>query len=135
MSAQQRPVPRPGILDISAYVPGRSQAPGAKKVYKLSSNETPLGPSPKAIEAFRALAGSLEFYPDGSSTVLREAIGKHYGLDPSRIICANGSDELLSMLAQAYDPARCPEVLNACPAAAVRPRKACDGSGDSMIGS
>jgi histidinol-phosphate aminotransferase len=102
MSAQERPVPRPGILDISAYVPGRSQAPGAKKVYKLSSNETPLGPSPKAIEAFRALAGALEFYPDGSSTALREAVGKQYGLDPSRIVCANGSDELLSMLAQAY---------------------------------
>lgn len=102
MSAQERPAPRPGILEISAYVPGRSQAPGAKKVYKLSSNETPLGASPKAIEAFRSVATTLEQYPDGSSTVLREAIGKQYGLDPARIICANGSDELLSMLSQAY---------------------------------
>jgi len=102
MSASERPAPRPGILDISAYVPGRSHAPGAKKVYKLSSNETPLGPSPKAIEAFRAAAATLEQYPDGASTALREAIGKHFGLDPARIVCANGSDELLSLLAQAY---------------------------------
>jgi histidinol-phosphate aminotransferase len=102
MSASERPAPRPSILEISAYVPGRSHAPGAAKVHKLSSNETPLGPSPKAIEAFRALAGSLEQYPDGSSTALREAIGRQFGLDPARIICANGSDELLSLLAQAY---------------------------------
>lgn len=102
MSAQERPVPRPSILEISAYVPGRSEAPGAKKVYKLSSNETPLGPSPKAVEAFRAAAATLEQYPDGASTALREAIGKTFGLDPARIVCANGSDELLSLLSQGY---------------------------------
>ena len=102
MSASERPAPRPSILEISAYVPGRSHAPGVAKVHKLSSNETPLGPSPKAIEAFKALANSLEFYPDGSATALREAIGRQYGLDPSRIICGTGSDELISLLAQAY---------------------------------
>src|SRR5690606_25002686 len=89
-------------LEISAYVPGRAHAPGVAKVHKLSSNETPLGPSPKAAEAFRSLAGSLEHYPDGASTALREAVGKQFGLDPDRILCANGSDELLSLLAQAY---------------------------------
>jgi histidinol-phosphate aminotransferase len=102
MSASERPIPRATISEISAYVPGRSQAPGAAKVYKLSANESPLGPSPKAVEAFRAVAGSLHDYPDGSSTALREAVGKQYGLDPSRIVCANGSDELLSLLSQAY---------------------------------
>ena len=102
MSASERPAPRPSILEISAYVPGRSHAPGAAKVYKLSSNESPLGPSPKAIEAFRSLAGSLEQYPDGSATALRDAIGRHFGLDPARIIAANGSDELLSLISQAY---------------------------------
>ena len=100
MSASERPTPRSSILEISAYVPGRSHAPGAAKVHKLSSNESPLGPSPKAVEAFRALAGSLEQYPDGSSTALREAVGRQFGLDPARILCANGSDELLSLLAQ-----------------------------------
>jgi histidinol-phosphate aminotransferase len=102
MSASERPVPRSSILEIAAYVPGRSQAPGATKVFKLSSNESPLGPSDNAVDAYRSAATTLENYPDGSTTALREAIGRQFGLDPSRIICANGSDELLSMTAQAY---------------------------------
>src|SRR5437764_14898121 len=103
MSASSaRPVPRPGILDIRAYVPGKSEAPGVAKVYKLSSNETPLGPSPKAVAAYRALADHLEAYPDGASTRLREAIAQRYGLDPARIVCGSGSDEILSLLAHAY---------------------------------
>ena len=71
MSAPKRPVPRAGVLEIDAYVPGRSEAPGAAKVFKLSSNETPLGPSPKAVEAFRAAAATLSYYPDGAATGLR----------------------------------------------------------------
>src|SRR5918997_5924515 len=97
-----RPVPRPGILSIEAYVPGKSTAAGRGKVYKLSSNETPLGPSPKAIEAVRAGAGGLAIYPDGSAGALRETIGAKYGLDPARIVCGAGSDELLSLLAHAF---------------------------------
>jgi histidinol-phosphate aminotransferase len=89
-------------MDIEAYVPGSSEAPGAAKVYKLSSNETPLGPSPRAIEAFRSAAGELEFYPDGSHTALREAIAHRYGLDPTRIVCGNGSDDLLHLLSGAF---------------------------------
>ena len=102
MTSAERPIPRGGVLDINAYVPGRSEAPGAAKVFKLSSNETPLGPSPKAIEAYRAAAASLADYPDGASTALRQAIGKAFGLDPARIVCGTGSDELLNLLAQAY---------------------------------
>ncbi len=97
-----RPVPRPGVLDIEAYVPGKSAAPAGVKLHKLSSNETPLGPSAKAAEAYAALAGKLEFYPDGSAAKLREAIAGRYGLDPARIICGSGSDELLSLLTNAY---------------------------------
>ncbi|NNM71368.1 histidinol-phosphate transaminase [Enterovirga aerilata] len=96
------PQPRPGILDISAYVPGRDHVEGVEKVYKLSSNETPLGPSPQAVEAFRAAAASLETYPDGGATALREAIGQKYGIDPDRILCGTGSDELLALLTNAY---------------------------------
>jgi histidinol-phosphate aminotransferase len=102
MSAPTRPQPRPGVLDIEAYVPGKSEAPGAAKVYKLSSNETPLGPSPKAVAAYRAVADQLQDYPDGTATALREAIGRAYGLDPARIVCGCGSDELLNLLARAY---------------------------------
>src|SRR5499425_1721528 len=97
-----RPQPRPGVLDIDAYVPGKSKAPGAAKVFKLSSNETPLGPSPRAIAAYKDWADHLEDYPDGSASELREAIGRAFGLDPDRIICGAGSDDLLHLLAHAY---------------------------------
>jgi histidinol-phosphate aminotransferase len=97
-----RPQPRPGVLDIAPYVPGKSSAPGVAKVFKLSSNETPLGPSPKAIAAYRACAEHLEDYPDGSASELRAAIGAAFGLDPARIICGAGSDDLLNLIARAF---------------------------------
>src|SRR5947207_15560123 len=102
MSAVQRPQPRPGVLDIDPYVPGKSSAPGVARVFKLSSNETPLGPSPKAIAAYKAVGEHLEDYPDGASTALRQAIGRAFGLDPDRIVCGAGSDDLLNLLADAY---------------------------------
>ena len=102
MSALQRPQPRPGVLAIDPYVPGKSTAPGVARVFKLSSNETPLGPSPKAVAAYRAVAEHLADYPDGASTALREAIGRAFGLDPGRIICGAGSDDLLNLIADAY---------------------------------
>ena len=97
-----RPQPRPGVLDIAPYIPGKSTAPGVDKVYKLSSNESPLGPSAHAIEAYRTVGEHLEDYPDGASTALREAIGSVYGLDPDRIVCGAGSDDLLNLIARAY---------------------------------
>lgn len=96
------PAARPGILEIEAYVPGESKVPGGIKPAKLSSNETPLGPSPKAIAAFKAAASELERYPDGQATVLRTAIARRYGLDASRIVCGSGSDEILQLLARGY---------------------------------
>src|SRR6202165_5315784 len=102
MALLQRPQPRPGVLAIDPYVPGKSSAPGVARVFKLSSNETPLGPSPQAIAAYKAVAEHLEDYPDGASTALREAIGRAFGLDPNRIVCGAGSDDLLNLLADAY---------------------------------
>jgi len=94
------PRPQPGILDISVYVPGASgDEPNA---IKLSSNESATGPSPKAIEAYRAAAASLERYPDGSTTALRNALAAAHGLNPARIVCGAGSDELLQLIAAAY---------------------------------
>ena len=102
-AALQRPVPRPGIMQIEAYVPGKSAAPaGVTKIYKLSSNETPLGASPLAKAAYAEIAKKLEFYPDGASTALRQAIGQKFGLDPARLICGSGSDEILSLLTNAF---------------------------------
>jgi histidinol-phosphate aminotransferase len=96
------PKPRPGVLDIEAYVPGESHVPGGVKAVKLSSNETPLGPSPMALAAFAAAGTGLERYPDGQATALRQAIARRFGLAPERIVCGAGSDELISLLAHAY---------------------------------
>jgi len=97
-----RPQPRPGVLTIAPYVPGKSSAPGVAKVFKLSSNETPLGPSADAIAAYRMAGEHLEDYPDGSASGLRDAIGAAFGLDPDRIVCGAGSDDLLNLLARAF---------------------------------
>lgn len=97
-----RPMPRPGVLAIEAYVPGKSAAPGPGRVFKLSANETPLGPSPHAVEALRQMAHEIALYPEGSSRALREAIGARWGLDPARIIMGAGSDNILELLALAY---------------------------------
>ncbi|WP_068310650.1 histidinol-phosphate transaminase [Polycladidibacter hongkongensis] len=96
-----RPTPRAGVMDIAPYVPGKSHATGGVKLHKLSSNETPLGPSPKALEALRSIE-KLELYPDGSANELRDAIAEVHGLNAGRIICGSGSDEVLSLIAYAY---------------------------------
>jgi histidinol-phosphate aminotransferase len=96
------PQPRPGLLDIDPYVPGKSAAEGVARLFKLSSNETPLGPSPKAKAAYLKVAEHLQDYPDGAATPLREAIGRAFGLDPARIVCGAGSDDLLNLIADAY---------------------------------
>ncbi len=101
MSEPIRPTPQPGILDIAPYMPGKSGKPGSKAI-KLSANESPLGASPSAIAAFASAAQHLEIYPEGSSRLLREALGEVHGIDPASIICGNGSDDLLHLLAQTY---------------------------------
>jgi histidinol-phosphate aminotransferase len=94
--------PRPGILDIAPYVPGASKIQGVERIIKLSSNEGALGPSPKAVAAYSDMADRLHRYPDGGSVELRATIGAQHGLDPDRIVCGAGSDEVLALLARAY---------------------------------
>src|SRR5438067_13908046 len=87
------PTPKPGILEISPYVGGQASVAGVAKVFKLSSNESPLGPSPKALAALDEAKSSLSLYPEGSARLLREAIGEVHGLDPARIVTSgDGSD-------------------------------------------
>ena len=105
MSLKQEPVrpkPRDCVTGIPLYVPGKSKANGNGRVHKLSSNESPLGASPKAVDAYRQMAGQLELYPDGGSSSLREAIAEVHGIHPERVLCGAGSDEVLSLLANSY---------------------------------
>jgi histidinol-phosphate aminotransferase len=90
------------VLDIAAYVPGRSKAPDGVRLHKLSSNETPLGPSPAARAAYHEAASKLDVYPDGSQRALRDAIATTYGLNPDRIVCGAGSDDILFLMAHGF---------------------------------
>ncbi|MFD0914989.1 histidinol-phosphate transaminase [Pseudahrensia aquimaris] len=96
------PTPVSGVMDIHAYVPGKSKAPEGVRLFKLSANETPLGPSPAAKQAFAAMAETLEDYPDGSASDLREAIARVHSLNAANIVCGSGSDELLALICQTY---------------------------------
>ncbi|WP_375397397.1 histidinol-phosphate transaminase [uncultured Sphingomonas sp.] len=97
-----RPLPKPWIMGIAPYVPGRSTTDDGRTVAKLSSNENPLGTSPAARAAFAEAAGRLERYPDAGAAELREALAAKHGLDPARIIYGNGSDEVLHLAAGAF---------------------------------
>ncbi len=94
--------PKPGVLDITPYVGGRARVPGVAQAFKMSSNESALGPSPSAVAAFVSASAELSIYPEGSAHILRDAIGEVHGLNPERIVCGNGSDELLTLLANIY---------------------------------
>jgi len=96
--------PQPGILDISPYVAGESTVPGGARnqIIKLSSNENPYGPSSKAVAAFKSAAEKLALYPDSGHASLRSAIGRVNGVDPERVICGAGSDEIITFLCQVY---------------------------------
>lgn len=94
-----RPVPLPGLEKIAPYKPGDA---GDAEAVKLSSNENALGASPKAVAAFHEAGERLHLYPEGSARVLREAIGARHELDPARIVCGAGSDELLQLLGRAF---------------------------------
>lgn len=95
------PQPKPWIEAIHAYVPGKAKGSDGRELVKLSANENPLGTSLAAIEAFAKAAGAAR-YPDPDAGELRAAIGRLHGVDPARIVCGTGSDEVLNLAAQAY---------------------------------
>ena len=96
------PEPRPGILEIAPYIGGEAKISGNRNPIRLASNESALGPSLKAIAAYKAMAGEIHRYPEGGCAALREALGKMHGIEPSRIVCGAGSDELIGLLTRAY---------------------------------
>ncbi len=95
-------MPQPGILEIAPYVGGASHVEGVSNVIKLSSNENPFGPSDAAKEAFSRAVHELHRYPSTDHAGLRKAIAEVHGLEAGRIVCGVGSDEILSLLCQAY---------------------------------
>jgi len=97
-----RPVPKPGILDIAPYVPGKAKIEGVEHPLKLSANENVLGSSSLAREAFASAFDQLHMYPDGRSNVLRTAIAERYGLEPERLLFGCGSDEIFQLLNQTF---------------------------------
>lgn len=96
------PTAKPGIMDIKPYVPGAAEIEGQDRVVKLSSNETPLGASPKAIAAYEGAAHALERYPDGGAAVLRAAIADLNDIEADRIVCGAGSDEVLQLIGDGF---------------------------------
>ncbi len=97
-----QPRPRPAILEVAPYVGGEATLEGVNRVIKLSSNEGAFGPPPGAVAAASHAAAEMSRYPDGACTALRQAIGARFGLDPARIVCGAGSDDLISLLISSY---------------------------------
>ncbi len=96
------PTPRPEILGIHPYVAGESTVAGANRTVKLSSNEGAFGVPPGAQAAIREATEEVFRYPDGGATALRTALGRRWGLDPARIVCGAGSDDLLYQFCLSY---------------------------------
>jgi histidinol-phosphate aminotransferase len=94
--------PQPGVLRTAPYVPGERDIQGVRQPIKLSANESALGPSPRALAAYHALDPELFRYPDAAQRALREAISEIYQVEENRIVCGNGSDEVLSLLIRGY---------------------------------
>ncbi len=96
------PKPRPEVFSVASYGGGESKIPGVTRIIKLSSNEGAFGPPPAAVAAIAEAGADMHRYPEGGMEKLRAVIGEVFGLDAARIVCGNGSDELLSLLIQAY---------------------------------
>lgn len=93
------------IYDITPYVGGESDAvanPDLGYVIKLSSNEGPFGPSPKAMQAVENMTDQMHRYPDGGCTALRQALAKKNNINVDNIVCGAGSDEIISFLCHSY---------------------------------
>ncbi|MEW5920276.1 MAG: histidinol-phosphate transaminase [Bacillota bacterium] len=92
---------------IIPYVPGKpieevERELGITDVIKMASNENPLGPSPRVMEAIKAYLPKLSLYPDGNAYYLKQALAVHLGVTDKNIICGNGADELITFSGMAY---------------------------------
>ncbi|MEP7247223.1 MAG: histidinol-phosphate transaminase [Gammaproteobacteria bacterium] len=103
-AASQAPPPEPNntLRTLAPFRQGKSRIAGHDSPIKLSANESPHGPSPLAIEAYKRCASVLYRYPDGSQAELCQAIAETFRLCVDNIVCGNGSDELQQLLIRAY---------------------------------
>jgi len=93
---------RKSLDGFQPYVPGE-QPPDGEGWVKLNTNESPLPPSPKVLEAIKAAADdSLRLYPSPSAAPARNAIARHFGVDPSHVLVGNGGDELIELCFRAF---------------------------------
>lgn len=104
-----RSLVRPSVLSQPVYEPGkpieyvaREFGLNAGEILKMASNENPLGPSPKAVEAARKALEESHLYPDGGCVALREKLAEIYGLSNDQFVIGNGSNEVMVLLAQAF---------------------------------
>ena len=97
-----KPIPKSHILKIPPYEAGISQLPKKKKIIKLSSNESPYGAGNKVTKAYIAALAKLNRYPDSNCDKLKKAIAKKFSLDYKSIVCSNGSDELITLIAKSF---------------------------------
>ena len=97
-----KPSPKAGVLEMAPYLQGVSTLEGLDQPIKLSSNESPLGPSPNAIAAYQSASTRLFRYPDGAQSELREAVASVFQLQASRLVFGNGSDEVIQLLIRGY---------------------------------
>lgn len=96
-----------GIEGLMPYTTGKpieelERELGIKGAVKLASNENPLGPSKKAVEAIVEASGGINRYPDGSGYRLKEALSKKHDVEPSQIILGNGSNEIIELLVRTF---------------------------------
>jgi histidinol-phosphate aminotransferase len=97
----------PELKNLVPYKPGKPIAEtqreyGLKKVFKLASNENPLGPSPKALKAVQEALSTMSLYPDHGHFQMIQAIHKKWGVPTSKLAFGNGSDELIDLLCRIY---------------------------------
>ena len=96
------PAPMPYLVDGPSYTPGQAYGAGAAQVFKLSSNESAVGPSPRVLQAIQDAAATQHLYPDPEGTRLARAIAARHGLDAARIVTAPGSDAIVNWIIQGW---------------------------------
>jgi len=96
------PQPRDCIMQVDPYLPGRARADNAAEVHKLSSNESPFGPSQSVLDAYARAQKGIGVYPISGAAPVREALAKKFGIEAEQVICGNGVEDLLILITRVF---------------------------------